>query len=453
MTLAHKLAGWAQAAKFESLGSAVVHEVNRRILDSIGCALGAWKSRPGKIARAVAQDVAIPKGASLFGSKHRTTPDLAAFANGALVRYLDFNDTYLSQEPAHPSDNIPALLAVGQTVSSAGRDIVTAIALAYEVQCRLCDAASLRAHGWDHVYYGALSSSLGAARLYGLSAEQMVHTLGLAGVCNFATRQTRTGQISDWKACAFSNAARNGVFAANLARQGMTGPNEIFEGPKGLFKMVTKPFELAWSRGPDDWMIRKTYIKFWPAEYHSQSAIDACLQLREQLGDASKIAGITVESFEAAVSIIGSEPEKWRPTSRETADHSMGFCMACALLDGDVTRASFSDEKIRDPRVLALLDKIKIVETAECNAGYPDGIPNNIIIRTTDGRTLSKKVTYPRGHAGNPMTDEEVVRKFKTLAAGVVSDATADKLVNTALSFDKLDDVAKLVEFEVIAKT
>ncbi|MBI5863834.1 MAG: MmgE/PrpD family protein [Planctomycetes bacterium] len=450
MTLAQRLAAQAKAASFDSLGSQVVHEVNRRILDSIGCALGAWKSRPGTIARAVAQGVGIPNGAGLFGSKHRTTPDLAAFANGALVRYLDFNDTYLSKEPAHPSDNIPAALAVGQAAGSKCRDIVAAIALGYEVQCRLCDAASLRAHGWDHVYYGALSTALLAARLYGLNEAQMVHALGLAGVCNFATRQTRTGQISDWKACAFSNAGRNGVFAANLARQGMTGPNEIFEGPKGLFKMVTGPFELGWTKGADDWMICKTYIKFWPAEYHSQSAIDACLQLRPEIGDASKIESIVVESFEAAVSIIGSEPEKWRPTSRETADHSMGFCMACALLDGDVTRASFSDAKIRDTRALGLLDKIKIVETEECNAGYPDGIPNKLIVRTTDGRTLTRKVTYPRGHAGNPMTDDEVIRKFKTQAAGVVSEATADRIVNAAMSFDKLDNVAALIEFEAL---
>lgn len=450
MALANSAAQWARSASFEKLGKDVVHEVNRRILDSIGCALGAWKSRPGKVTRAVAQGVSQTGGANLLGSTHRTTPDLAAFSNGALVRYLDFNDTYLSKEPAHPSDNIPAALAVGQVTKAHGRDIVTAIALGYELQCRLCDAASLRAHGWDHVYYGALSTALLASKLYGLSADETTHALGLAGVCNFATRQTRTGQISDWKACAFSNAARNGVFAAGLARLGMTGPNEIFEGPKGLFKMVTGPFELAWARGADDWMIRKTYIKFWPAEYHSQSAIDACLQLRPEIGNPENIQSILVESFEAAVSIIGSEPEKWRPTSRETADHSMGFCMACALLDGDVTRESFSDAKIKDAKVLGLLDRIKIVETAECNAGYPDGIPNHVVITLKDGRKIGRKVTYPRGHAGNPMSDDEVIGKFKKLAAGVVSTATMDRIINLALSFDRIDDPASLLEFETI---
>ena len=447
-TLARTLAERAGRVTFDQLGAKTVHEVKRRVLDSLGCALGAWTSRPARVTRKVAQAVSQPGGASLLGSRHRTTADLAAFSNGALVRYLDFNDTYLSKEPAHPSDNIPPALAVGQAVRANGRDIITAITLGYELQCRCCDAASLRAHGWDHVVYGALSTALLASRLYGLSAEQTEHALGLAGVCNFATRQTRTGQLSDWKACAFSNAARNGVFAAALAREGMTGPHEIFEGPKGLFKMVTGPFEPRWAEGPDDWMILKTYIKFWPAEYHSQSAIDAALQLRRELGDWRQIESIRIDSFEAAVSIIGSEPEKWRPTSRETADHSMGYCVAAALIDGELTRESFSEQRIRDPEVLELLDKIRIVETAECNAGYPDGIPNKLVVRLRDGREVVRGVKYPRGHAGNPMTDAEVVAKFERQAAGVVSERTAQRLVDLALKLDQLEDVTPLLEFE-----
>jgi len=449
-SLAYTLAERAVTTRYEDLSPRVVHEVKRRVLDSLGCALGAWTSRPARVTRAIAQEVSAPRGASLLGSRHRTLPELAAFSNGTLVRYLDFNDTYLSREPAHPSDNLPAALAVGQAVGACGRDIIVAAALGYELQCRLCDAASLRKHGWDHVYYGALSTALLASRLCGLNVEQTVHALGLAGVCNFATRQTRTGQLSDWKACAFANAARNGIFAARLAREGLTGPHEIFEGPKGLFKMVTGPFELKWSSGPDDWMILRTYIKYWPAEYHSQSAIDAALQLRPECGDPRRIESIRIESFEAAVSIIGSEPEKWRPTSRETADHSMGYCVAVALLDGDVTRASFDEQRIRDATVLALLDRIRIVETAECNAGYPDGIPNRLIIRTGDGRELERLVKYPRGHAGNPMTDEEVIAKFRRQAEGVVSAATAQRLIELALALDTLPDVTPLLEFDVL---
>jgi len=448
--LAHTLAERAVTARFEDLSARVVHEVKRRVLDSLGCALGAWASRPAQVTRKLAAGVSAAPGAGLLGSRHRTLPELAAFSNGALVRYLDYNDTYLSLEPAHPSDNIPAALAVGQVVGASGRDVILATALGYELQCRLCDAASLRKHGWDHVYYGALSTALLASRLFGLSVDQTAHALGLAGVCNFATRQTRTGQLSDWKACAFSNAARNGIFAARLAREGLTGPQEIFEGSRGLFRMVTGPFTLHWAAGPDDWMILRTYIKYWPAEYHSQSAIDAALQLRPDVGDPRRIESIRIESFEAAVSIIGSEPEKWRPTSRETADHSMAYCVAVALLDGDVTPASFDEARLHDPAVLSLLDRIRIVETAECNAGYPNGIPNRLIIRTGDGRELAKLVKHPRGHAGNPMTDDEVIAKFRRQAEGVVSAATAQRLIDAAMNLDALADVAPLLEFETL---
>ncbi len=446
-TLAERIAQLAKQTGFESLSDRTVHEAKRRVLDSIGTALGAWDSRPARVTRTIASQVPLEGGASLLGSQHRTTAELATFSNGALVRYLDFNDTYLSKEPAHPSDNIPAVWAVSQLAGRSGRDAITAIVLAYELQCRLCDAASLRAHGWDHVYYGALSTALAAGWLLGCTEPQLVHALGIAGVCNFATRQTRTGQISDWKACAFSNAARQGVFAARLAKEGLTGPNEIFEGPKGLFNMVTGPFELAWARDADDWMINRTYIKFWPAEYHSQSAIQAAIELRPEVGSLDNVRKIRIESFEAAVSIIGSEPEKWRPTSRETADHSMPFCVVMALRDGTITRETFSEQNVTNPQVHALLDKVEIVETDECNAGYPAGIPNKLIIETTDGRRLEKRVDYPRGHAGNPMTDDEVIAKFRGLAEGVIDTATADRIVEQVFKLETLEDITPILAF------
>jgi len=317
----------------------------------------------------------------------------------------------------------------------------------------LCDAASLRAGGWDHVTYGALSTALLSGKLWGLDEDQLEHVLGLSGVCNITTRQTRTGQISDWKACAFANAARNGVFAANLARRGLTGPHEIFEGPKGLMHQLNiggiKDGLVLGENG--DFMIDKTYIKFWPAEYHSQSAIDACLQLRPQI-EGKTIESIHIGSFEAAVSIIGSEPEKLRPTSRETADHSMFYCCAAALTDGDVTLATFDDERLTDKTLLDLIDRTKIVEDAELNKGYPKGIPNDITITCTDGTKVNKRVDFPRGHAENPMTDDEVFAKFHRLADGVIAKDTADQLVEQVMKFDTLDTegITELFKFKVL---
>jgi len=451
MTIARKIAKWARALRYEELPQKTVHEVKRRVIDSIATTLGAYRSHPAKIVREKAMAVNDPAAkATVWGTTHRTLPELAAFANGAMTRYLDYNDTYLSLEPAHPSDNLSACVAVTQKTGKSGKDCILAAVIAYEIQCRLCDAASLRAGGWDHVTYGALSSAVAAARLWELSEAQMEHTIGLAGVCNITTRQTRTGQISDWKACAFSNAARNGVFAADLARRGLTGPHEIFEGPKGLMKQLNIPGVKGLVLGKEgDFMIDKTYIKFWPAEYHSQSAIDACLQMRPKvLG--KKIESIHMKSFEAAVSIIGSEPEKLRPTSRETADHSMFYCCAAALVDGDVTLATFDDHRLTDPKLLDLMDRTKIVEDVELNKGYPFGIPNDITITCSDGTKASKRVDFPRGHAQNPMTDDEVIAKFKRMARGVVSDKTASEILERAWNMDKATDLAPLFSFEVL---
>ncbi len=458
MLLAEKLANWTHKLKYADLTKDAIHEVKRRFIDSLGTSLGAYRSKPTTIARQTVMAVAAPKdGAVVVGTKHRTTPDLAAFANGAHIRYLDFNDTYLSKEPAHPSDNIAATLAVAQSAGRGGRDLILATVIAYEIQCRLCDAASLRAQGWDHVTYGAFSASMGAGKLWGLKPEQLVHAQGLAGVCNIATRQTRTGQISMWKACAFSNACRNAVFAANLARQGFTGPHQIFEGPKGVFNMLTGGrFDVRLGDKASGYMINRTYIKFWPAEYHAQSSIDAALQIRRDfLADKytwKDIDSLRMESFEAAVSIIGSEKEKWRPTSRETADHSMGYMTIAALIDGDVTLATFEPRKFTDKKYLNLLDRTSIAEADDMNAGYPEGIPNRLILKMKDGRTYTKTVKFPRGHAGNPMSDDEVEQKFRRLADGVISERTQNKLLADMWSLDRAKSVKNLWQFETLRK-
>src|SRR5438270_11730895 len=240
--LANRLAEYAVQLRFEDLPGPTVHEAKRRFIDSIATAVGAMDADAYAIARRCALRVQGKLGATLFGGG-TSSAEWATFVNGLLIRYLDYNDTYLSLEPAHPSDNLAAVLAVGDMAKAGGRELITAAVLAYEIQCRLCDAASLRKHGWDHVTYGAISSALAACKLLQLQATQATHAVGLAGVCNVALRQTRAGELSMWKGCAFANAARNGVFAALLAAEGMTGPAPIFEGELGIMKLLTGPFE------------------------------------------------------------------------------------------------------------------------------------------------------------------------------------------------------------------
>ena len=287
-----------------------------------------------------------------------------------------------------------------------------------------------------------------ACKLLGLDAGKTTHALGLAGVCNVALRQTRSGELSMWKGCAFANAARNGVFAALLAADGMTGPAPIFEGEVGIMKLLTGTFEMPelgdGSKRP--FMIDQTYIKFWPAEYHSQSAIDAALQLRAEIGDPQKIQAIDIHTFNAAVDIIGKDPEKWRPQTRETADHSLPYCTAVALVDGEVTDAQFEPSRFSDPTLLALVAKIKLHRDAALNERYPHGIPNRLTVTLNDGRKLVREVEFPRGHAQNPMSDAEVEQKFRSMVEPRYGKERADRILSACWELEKLREAGELID-------
>lgn len=461
--LADRLARYSQSFRFEDLSEPVVHEVKRRLLDSLGCALGAWNAPPCHFARQLAQRVKLVRGATLWGTGHKTLPDLATFANGGLVRYFDFNDTYLAKEPAHPSDNISAVLAVAESTGASGIRVIQAIALAYEVQCRLCDAAALRPRGWDHVTYGPFSSTLAAANVMRLSETQARHAVNLAGIANVAMRQTRVGDLSMWKACAFSNAARNGVFAAMLAQLGMTGPAPIFEGEKGFMKLVSGPLEVAafggekgqapamsGSQSPQ-FKILDTYIKHYPVEYHAQTAVEAALELRVELMQAEGASAIhhasdiEIGSYDVAIEIIGREPEKWQPTTRETADHSFPYCVAVALLDGQVTLQSFGPKRLQDPALRELMKKVRVVREPDFVDRYPASMPTRITVRTREGKTYTRQKDVPLGHPGNPMSDHELEAKFRRLVVRRLGRPRTERVIRHVWKLDQMRNIGTLM--------
>jgi 2-methylcitrate dehydratase len=461
--IAERLAQYGSSLRYPQLPAAVTHEIKRRIIDSIGCAVGAWSAQPCRIARALARRIRVPKGATLWGTRDKTLPELAAFANGALVRYLDFNDTYLSKEPAHPSDNIAAVLAAGEATHAGGKLIIQALAVAYEVQCRLCDAAALRPRGWDHVTYGPFSSALATAVVLKLPQRAMLQAINLAGVANIALRQTRVGDLSMWKACAFSNAARNGVFAATLAQAGMTGPSPIFEGEKGFIKLVSGPLDLAafgGERTDSAFKILDTYIKHYPVEYHAQTAVEAALLVRKELlreygGDGDKaldaITDIEIGSYDVAIEIIGRDPEKWRPRTRETADHSFPYCVAVALKEGDITLKSFGAKRLADPQLLGLMSKVRVVAPDEFRGRYPAAMPTRLTVRTTT-RQFTRQVDHPLGHPKNPMSDRDVEEKFWTLSAARLGRSRAQQLIEMVWRLEKLDDIGRLMPLIRVSK-
>jgi 2-methylcitrate dehydratase len=466
--LAERLADYSSSLTFAAITSggkdnhSLVLEAKKRLLDSLGCALGAAGERPVRTATRIASAQYKGEAATILGTREKTTPDMATLVNGLMVRYFDFNDTYLSREPGHPSDNIPACLSVAEMEGRSGRDLLLSMVLAYEVQCRLCDAASLRAKGWDHVCYGLVSSALAAGKLMGLSRSELAQAVNIALNSHLAMRQVRAGALSEWKGFSFANAARNAVFSAILAREGISGPSPVFEGEMGFFHQVSGPFELdtesfgggrravgmrggrragAVGAAEDGFKLSETFIKFYPAEYHAQSAVWAALELRQELGGKKRrveeaIESVLVETHEAGYTILGKDREKWAPETRETADHSLPYIVAAALLDGTVSLSTFAARKLHDPRMLALMAKIQVREDPELTGLYPQRIANRVTLKLKGGQELTRMVDRPRGHLSNPMTREEVESKFRRLAGRFLSGRQVEQVIELVWSID-----------------
>ncbi len=448
MNLARQLADYVDAGSYQDVPENVVHEAKKRIIDSLGCAVGACNSDPVKAARKVAEKASVREGATLFGTRKMSTPDLAAFVNGIMVRYFDYNDTYLSKEPAHPSDNIGPCFSVAESEGSSGKDLLLSIILAYEIQCRLCDAADIRHRGWDHVCYGLVSTALASGKLMGLSPEKLSQAVNLALNSHITMRQVRAGGLSMWKGCSFANAARNGVFSALLAREGMTGPSPIFEGEMGFFKQVSGPFQLNiddFGGRNGSFKIAETYLKFFPAEIHSQTSIWAALEVRKKVGKPEDIDSVEIAAHEAGYTILGKDPEKWDPLTKETADHSLPYIVGMTLLEGKIDNSTYTEQKFRDPKVLGFLKKITVVEGKSLSAMYPEAVPNRVTVKLSSGEVVSRQVDYHKGHPKNPMSDEEVEDKFRSLSRKYLSKNRAARILGTVWNLEEVKDISKVV--------
>lgn len=425
-----RIAAYARTLRFEDLTESAVHETTRHFIDTMACALGGYEAEPCRIARRIASRSVIAGGPRILGSAHRTLPELAAFANGVMGRYLDGNDTFPGGGGGHPSDVIAPILAVAESVDADGRALISAIVTAYEVYHAIYRGAVMRKHGLDHVLYTAVGSAVGAGRVFGLDEEKLGHAVSLAITPNLPLHVTRRGDLSMWKGVAAGNAARNGVFAAFLAAEGMTGPQQAVEGSHGLRELVGS-FELGDLAPPrGDFKICRSNLKYFLSEYHSQSPITAAIELAREL-HADEIEAVTIHTYWFARSEIGSEPEKWHPKTRESADHSLPFIIAAVLIDGGFSDEIFSEARIADPAVHALADRIAVVDDPALSASFPATVPCRIEIRTRGGQVKTASVEYPRGHVKNPMSDDEVSAKFRTLAARTLSP----EQVEAALAF------------------
>ena len=448
-TIAEQLSSWTVALHYSHLPEDISHLAKRMIIDTIGCALGGYASEPSKIARDLAGTVTSSQPCTVIGSGQTSSPDLATFANGVMIRYLDYNDGYTSQESGHPSDSIAAVLSATEMAGLGGRRAITATVAAYEAFCRLGDAATLRYRGYDHVTNGCIASVLGATRSLGLDEEVTRQALNLGIAPNIALGQTRGGVLSHWKGCAYANASRNAVFATMLAQRGMTGPEPIFEGEHGFFRAVTQePYTLEPFGGSGEpYKITECSIKRFPLGQYSQTVVQAALEAREKMPSVAvdDIAAVEIRTLQKAIDIMAGDEEKWDPKSRETADHSMPYTVALALAYGQVHQSHFDEQYFRDRQLLDLTNRVTVSGSEEADRRAPEAMLCELDIVTSDGERYSAEVPYHRGHYKNPMSDTEVEAKFRSLAQDLLSPGQTDALLDKLWNLEQVEDIGEVL--------
>jgi 2-methylcitrate dehydratase len=444
------LCDYALNLSYRDLPEEVIRQAKHIVLDTVGCALGGAESPPAKIARAAAEITSAVPSTVLIGGQ-KTSPDLAAFANGVMIRYLDFNDTYAGSPTCHPSDLLAPVLAVVDARHGDGEDVILGTVLGYEVFCGLVDAgANERGHIWVQSTYGVIAAAVVAAKLFGLMKEQMCNAISLAVASHISLEQIRRGQISHWKGCALATASRNAVFCAMLAAKGMTGPEEAFEGKAGFLASTGIRFEIMpFAESADDYRIMKARVKAFPAGYFSQSAIEAILNLRSQISNFDDIKEIRLQTFPAGYEVMGSGQANWQPETRESADHSLPFVMAVALMEGGVEVRHYDQLYYKRSGVRTLMQKISVRIGEEPVAAWPE-VPLNIVdIEMKSEKVFSTKVAYHLGHFKRLMTDAEQERKFRPLAAPRLPERQINDLLACLRRLDKVERIDELISLTV----
>lgn len=422
-----KFIDFADRIRFEDLPKKVVYETKRRIVDALACAFGSLSDKRVVDLRARYSWNGLKSGAGglMIGQQSSYEWGTAAFVNTAMIRWLDWNDTYLAKEPAHPSDNLGLLIALADEVKVSGKDFIIAAAVAYEIQCRLCEAASLRKRGWDHVNYILISSTLAGAKLLGLNKKQMYGAVAIALNSSVALRQVRAGQsLSEWKGCSAAGAVRNAIFALELvSRANFHGPSEIMDGEFGFVKQVSGDLDPKALDGLGrEFLIAETYIKNYPVEYHAQATVENALNIRGKLGkkfNPEEIQEIQLVTYEAAAKIIGDSAKR-RPITKETADHSIYYVFAVTLLEGIMTLDQYRTELFSDPKVLALIDRMVLEQSHDFTMSYAASrdrreFPSIAEVTLKNGRKVSDFQKLPLGHPRRPLSDSALNSKFLSL--------------------------------------
>ncbi len=449
-SVAERLAAYAAGLRYEDLDEATAESVKVHLIDSIGCALAAFDEKPVRICRDVALGSGGRGGATIIGTTRQAPPDLVAFANGAAFRYLDLNDAYVGRITGHPSDDIAACLAVAESERSSAAELITAIVLAYEINCRLIDAfdASISARGWDVPMLSLPSVALAAGKLMKLAPDKLRQAISLALNDHISMGQTRAQELSDWKGIADAEAARNAIFGATLARAGLTGPAPIFEGRWGFFKLVTGEAEIDTGRFGGrgvPFLIHQCGLKSYPAHITAQTTVPAAAALAKAIGNLDRITAIEIGTTRRGKQIAGSDADKWAPDTKETADHSLPYIAARAMLDGEIDNDSYAPGKLHDPRVLALMRKITVKEDPAFAMLTVNVPPTRLIATLDDGQRVERLVDSMPGFPGRPASRADVERKFRSNVGKRWPSEQTDAVLESLWAFDRTDDLSALL--------
>ena len=478
--LSYVIAEWACTLKYEHLSPEAIQTAKLFWFDSIGCALGGSQQEDARILlthyRAMTGETvagggdpgpaspmpaATGKGkATAFVSGFKTNPVDAAFLNGHMIRAMDYNDIYWKADPCHPSDLIAAPLALCEAEGLSGKDLILATIIAYEIEMRLCEIGrpGVREYGWHHATLSAFASPVASGRVLNLTPEQMVSAIGISASRTFCPGAVTAGKLTNMKNTVDPWAGRMGAESALLAREGFSGPEHIIDGKEGLFAVfghvqykgqpATFDGDALVADLPNSpkshYRILDCGMKSFPIEALSHAPLTAMMKtVKENKIEAEDVKEIKVEVIARAADILG-DPHKYRPSSKETADHSLPYCMAIGLVDGMVTPLQFREERVRDQALIPIMDKIRVVANEEFEALFPKFQPSRVTITTSDGREYSTRVDVPKGDPRDPMTEEEIAVKFTALGGDVIGKKQCEKLrqcimnIETAKTFNEL---------------
>ncbi len=464
--VSHSLAEWATKLTYADLSPEAIHKAKLFWFDSLGCALGGSQQDDAKILLAHHKDM-NPGGrtdagaATCFVSGFKTNPVDAAFMNDHMIRAMDYNDIYWKADPCHPSDIIAGPLALCESLGLSGKDLILATVIAYEVEQRLCEFGQpgVREYGWHHATLTAFAAPIAAGRVLNLTVDQMVQAIGISASRTFTPGAVTAGKLTNMKNTVDPWATRMGVESALLAKRGYSGPEHIFDGKEGLYavfghvqyKGAPAKFNTEMlldslpTNAKSHYRILDCGMKSFPIEALSHAPLTAMMKcVKDNAIKPADVQEIKVEVIARAADILG-DPHKYRPDSKETADHSLPYCMAVGLVDGMVTPLQFKESRVLDKSLIPIMDKVKVVANDEFEALFPKFQPSRVTITTTSGKSYSVRVDVPKGDPRDPMTADEIAVKFHALGDGVIGSEKCKALAKATLSLDSIADVRTFV--------